>query len=68
ALPAGPAVEIVYGENSAPDAVTGKRIRLEKERFLVQRGGRRATLTFAAPAGADNVDQWKLMRESLQWR
>jgi hypothetical protein len=66
-LPSGPAVRIVYTENSNANAVTGKQIRLESERFLIGHGGNVAFLTFSAPAGADNADQWKLMSESFRW-
>ena len=67
-LPAGPAVEIVFGSNSEPNQVTGKQIRLENERTLIFHDGKLATLTFSAPAGADNADQWKLMRDSFGWK
>ena len=66
-LPAGPAVQIVYTSNSDANAVTGKHIRLENERYLIGRAGKLATLTFSAPAGADNADQWKLMHDSFKW-
>ena len=67
-LPSGPAIRIVYTSNSEPNAVTGKQIRLENERFLIAHGDRLASLTFAAPAGADNADQWKLMSQSFEWK
>lgn len=67
-LPAGPAVRIVYGENSEANAVTGKQIRLESERYLIAHAGSVASLTFSAPAGADNADQWKLMSDSFGWK
>ena len=66
-LPAGGAVLIVYTSNSEANAVTGKQIRLENERYLIGRAGKVATLTFSAPAGAYNADQWQLMRDSLKW-
>ena len=66
-LPAGPAVQIVYTSNSDANAVTGKQVRLENERYLIARAGQLATLTFSAPAGADNADQWKLMHDSFKW-
>ena len=66
-LPAGPAIRIVFGSNSEPNAVTGKQIRLENERFLIGHGDKVATLTFSAPAGADNADQWTLMSQSFGW-
>jgi hypothetical protein len=68
ALPAGKAVRISYTSNSAPNAVTGKQIRLENDRYLFFKAGRLATLDLSAPAGADNADQWKLMAESFRWR
>ncbi len=67
-LPAGKAVLIRYASNSAPNTVTGKQIRLENDRYLFFKAGRLATLDLSAPAGADNVDQWKLMSESFRWR
>jgi len=67
-LPAGEAVLISYKSNSEPNAVTGKQLRLEHDRYLLYKAGQLATLDLAAPAGADNVDQWKLMAESFRWR
>lgn len=67
-LAAGPAVRISYLSNSAPNPVTNKQIRLEHERFILFKGGKTVTLDLAAPAGADNVDQWQLISNSLQWR
>lgn len=67
-LPAGPAVRIDYSSNSAPNAVTGKQIRLENNRYLLFKNGKEAMIDFAAPAGADNVDQWQLMSRSFGWR
>jgi hypothetical protein len=67
-LAAGPAVRISYQSNSAPNPVTNKQIRLEHERFIVFKGGKTITLDLAAPAGADNVDQWLLISNSLQWK
>jgi len=66
-LPGGPAVVIAYASNSAPNAVTGKAIRLENEQYLFWQGGRLATLTLSAPFGADNADQWQLMAKSFRW-
>jgi hypothetical protein len=39
-LKGGPAVQIVYTSDSEPNQVTGKRIRLEHERFIFLRGAR----------------------------
>lgn len=67
-LPAGDAVLVEYTSNSAPNAVTGKAVRLENERFLFYRDGRLFALTLSAPYGADNVDQWRRMSRSFRWR
>ena len=67
-LPAGPAVLIKYTSNSEANAVTGKKIRLEHDRYLVAASGKLTTIDFSAPAGADNADQWKLMSESFGWK
>jgi hypothetical protein len=67
-LAAGPAMHISYMSNSVPNPVTNKQIRLEHERFILFKGGRTVTLDLAAPAGADNVDQWRLISNSLQWK
>ncbi len=66
-LPGGAAVVIGYASNSEPNAVTGKAIRLENERYLFWRAGRLATVTLSAPFGADNVDQWQLIAGSFRW-
>jgi hypothetical protein len=67
-LPAGPAMQIVYTSNSEPNAVTDKQIRLENNRYLLEQAGREVALTFSAPAGADNADQWQLMARSFRWK
>ena len=67
-LPSGPAIRIAYASNSEPNAVTGKQIRLENERFLIGHADQQAALTFSAPAGADNADQWILMSQSFAWK
>ncbi len=67
-LPAGNAVLIVYACNSEPNEVTNKQVRLENNRYIYYRDGRTATLNLSAPAGADNVDQWRLIAESFRWK
>ena len=67
-LPAGPAILISFSSNSEPNAVTGKAIRLENDQYLFWKDARLATLTLSAPFGADNVDQWRMMSRSFQWR
>lgn len=67
-LPAGRSVKISYASNSELNPVTGKRIRLKNERYVIDGVGRRATLTLSAPAGADNADQWTLVAGSFRWK
>lgn len=66
-LDGGKAVRVDYSANSAPNSVTNKQIRLEEVRFyLGGSGGKVAILDMSAPYGADNVDQWNLMANSLR--
>lgn len=66
-LPVGPAVQITYTANSAPNAVTGKQVRLENESYVFFKNGKQAILTVWAPQGADNVDQWQRIAQSFRW-
>jgi hypothetical protein len=66
-LPAGKAIRIRYRSNSAPDAVTGKKVRLETDRYELFKAGKTAALSLSAPAGSDNVDVWKQISESFAW-
>lgn len=67
-LTSGPAIQIAYTENSDPNPVTSKQVRLEGMRYLIWHKGALATLDVTAPQGADNVDQWKLMSDSFGWK
>jgi hypothetical protein len=66
--PGGAAILLTYQSNSAPDPVTGKQVRLEDSSYLFYKQGKLATVHVWAPAGADNVDQWKLISDSFRWR
>ena len=65
-LAGGTGVKVDYSINSAPNPVTNKQIRLEDVRYFVFAKGKLVTLDMAAPAGADNVDQWSLMSNSIR--
>ena len=67
-LPAGPAVLVRYQTNSAANPVTGKQYRLDVERYSVFRKGTRVDLTLLSPVGADNVDPWRTVSQSLSWK
>lgn len=62
----GRAIKIEYQDNSAPNDVTGKQIRLEHARYIFGKGNQVVTVDMSAPQGADNVDQWLLMAESVK--
>jgi hypothetical protein len=66
-LPAGPAVAATYVTQSAPDPVTGKRVTLIVNRYVVARGNRVATVDLGTPKGVDNVDAYRKMIQSLRW-
>jgi hypothetical protein len=65
---AGQAVRITYRADSAPDPVTGKTIADAVERYDFWHAGQQVVLTLSGPTGADNVDPWKLVSDSLQWQ
>lgn len=67
-LPSGSAILVDFSSNSDPNSVTGKRVRLENNSYVLFRSGRVATLTLWAPRGADNVDQWRHIARSFRWR
>ena len=68
ALPAGRGFKVVYTTESAPNAVTGKRVTLVVDRYYVWQAGRRAVVDLGTPQGVDNVDAYRLMIESFRWR
>ncbi|MEU8269573.1 hypothetical protein AB0B89_20740 [Sphaerisporangium sp. NPDC049002] len=57
----------VFRMDSVPDAVTGKVIRDEVERYVFTKGGKQAVLTLTGPVGADNVDPWRTVSDSFRW-
>jgi hypothetical protein len=65
---AGQAVLITYRADSAPDPVTGKTVADAVERYEFWHSGRQVVLTLSGPTGADNVDPWKLVSDSLRWQ
>ncbi len=66
-LPAGPAVLISYQANSDPNPVTGKQYRLDVLRYELFHAGKNVTMTLLSPVGADNVDPWRIVTQSLRW-
>lgn len=65
---AGTGVLITYRADSAANAVTGKVIRLDVERYEFWKAGKMVVLTLSGPKGADNVDPWRTVTDSLRWQ
>jgi hypothetical protein len=63
-----PAVSVGYTTTSAPNDVTGRRVKLIVDRYYLARGTRRAVVDLATPEGVDNVDAYRLMIGSFRWR
>jgi hypothetical protein len=64
---AGNAVRITYLATAKPNAVTGKAGQDAVERYVFFHNGRDVILTLSGPKGADNVDPWKIVTDSVTW-
>lgn len=64
---AGAGVLATYEIGSAPNAVTGKKALLAVERYVFDHNGTTVVLTLSGAKGADNVDPWKVVSDSLTW-
>ncbi len=64
---AGTAVRITYQATSAVNPVTGKSQTNAVERYLFFHNGKDVVLTLSGPKGADNVDPWKIVTDSLRY-
>jgi hypothetical protein len=64
---AGTAVRITYLAAARTNAVTGRAGTDAVERYLFFHGGREAILTLSGPKGADNVDPWRIVTDSVRW-
>ena len=67
-LNGAPVVKVTYTRLSAPDPVTGKRLQLTIDRYLYAKGGKVAVIDLGTPVGVDNVDAYRMISESFQWR
>jgi hypothetical protein len=63
----GKAIRAVYYAKSQPDSVTGKVTTDTVERYEFFKGGTMVVLTLSGPKGADNVDPWRIVSDSLQF-
>jgi hypothetical protein len=66
--PAGRAVLVRYQARSSRNAVTGRTVVNDVERYEFWRAGHLAIVTLQAPHGSDNVDPWRTITTSFRWR
>lgn len=64
---AGDAVLLTYEATAKTDPVTGKSGTDAVERYTFFQNGETVTLTLSGPKGADNVDPWMIVTDSLKW-
>ena len=64
----GSAVLATYQAASPVNNVTGKSVPDAFERYAFWKAGTEAVLTLSGPVGADNVDPWRLVSDSVTWR
>ena len=64
---AGAGILATYEVGSGSNPVTGKKALLAVERYVFFHNGTVVTMTLAGAKGADNVDPWKIVSDSLSW-
>jgi hypothetical protein len=60
-------IKTTYTTRSAPDPVTNRSVLLIVDRYVLQHGGRTATVDLGTQQGVDNVDAYRKMIESFHW-
>ncbi|WP_426502888.1 hypothetical protein ACPPVO_35325 [Dactylosporangium sp. McL0621] len=66
--PAGPVLLVTYRADAPPDPVTGKVVNDDVERYEYWHApSGLLTVTLAGPHGADNVDPWRTVTDSVRW-
>ena len=65
---AGDGVLATFEIGSSPNPVTGKKALLAVERYVFFHNGTEVTITLSGAKGADNVDPWKIVSDSLAWK
>ncbi len=63
-----PALRLAYRGQSAPDAVTGKTVTLQVDRYYVNGPRALAILTLSTPLGVDNADGFRRIAHSFRFR
>ena len=64
----GDGVLATFEIGSAPNPVTGKKALLAVERYVFFHNGTEVIITLSGAKGADNVDPWKIVSDSLTWK
>lgn len=64
---AGQVVLDSFSLDSPPDPVTGRTTSSDVELYQFFRSGLRVTLVLTSPHGADNVDPWKTVTDSVRF-
>jgi hypothetical protein len=62
---AGAAIRMTYAAKAKPNPVTGKAGTDVFERYVFFHKGKDIILTLSGPKGADNVDPWKIVTDSV---
>ena len=65
---AGQVMLITYQGSTPPNSVSGKTQTDAFERYEYWHAGKAIILTLAGPVGADNVDPWRTITDSLRWQ
>ena len=64
---AGQALRVTYLADAKTDAVTGRTGKDAVERYVFFHNGHDVILTLSGPKGADNVDPWMIVTDSVRW-
>ena len=64
---AGTAIRSAYLVDAKPNAVTGKAGKDAVERYVFFHAGTDLVLTLSGPKGADNVDPWRIVTDSVRF-
>jgi len=60
-------VKVSYSSESAPNPVTGRRVKLVIDRYVYFKGGRVAAVDLGTAVGVDNVDAYRMISRSFKW-
>jgi hypothetical protein len=63
-----PVLKVTYTRLSAADPVTAKRLPLTIDRYVYAHAGKVAIVDLGTPKGVDNVDAYRMISRSFQWR